>query len=405
MKFFSLLTLRVGCLVWLIAGHANAADFQHSYAVVVGIDDYSSVHKQHLSYARKDAEAVACYLKKQGYIVSELYDQRATKHNILTALHSVAVRLGAEDRVLVFMAGHGANEYIGDDVWGYFIPYDGTDTVSYVGYAELQDASRQMNNARHQLFIIDACFSGLMLKTRSGGVSPDIPNYLDEVTKRVAREALTAGGGTQEVLDTGPNGHSLFTSALLEGLGGAADLNRDGYITFAELQSYMVPRAWNAYQTPAAGVLPGHAGGDFVFRSPVGRTGPLPSTEAVPKNLVKRSDTNGRGAPQDYAQAPQSAQSSCATEPRVPNLLESVAKIVKPNEIKHIDTTELRYAPTFDLTQTADLWHWQEKRPQLTEYSSLVLRVTTEQHEQTVFLVFKCEHDQWQFKPDLSLAK
>jgi hypothetical protein len=279
-------------LLLRLATPAKGADFQHSYAVVVGIDEYSAVHKQHLSYARKDAEAIASYLRNQGYAVTPLYDQQATKHNILDALHSVAVQLRADDRVVMFLSGHGANERIGDELWGYFIPYDGADMVSYVSYTELQDASRQMGNARHQLFIMDACFAGLLLKTRSGGgVSPNVPNYIDEVTKRITRQALTAGGDMQEVLDTGPNGHSVFTSALLEGLNGAADFNRDGYITFAELESYVGQRASNRFQIPAAGVLPGNAGGEFVFRSPLGAREPLVKPEAVPQIVVKRGDT------------------------------------------------------------------------------------------------------------------
>ncbi|MBV9492410.1 MAG: SEL1-like repeat protein, partial [Verrucomicrobia bacterium] len=234
---------------------------------------------------------MADYLRNQNYVVAELYDQQATKHNIMTALHSVALQLTAEDRVVVFMAGHGTQERHGDEIWGSFIPYDGTDPASYVAYPELQEASRHMQRARHQLFLLDAGLGGLRMRTRRGGVSPDLPNYIDEITKRITREVLTAGTETQEALDTEPNGHSVFTSALLEGLGGAADLNRDGYITFAELESYLVPRASHRLQTPASGSLPGHEGGEFVFRSPLARTGSLIPAESISKIVVKGSDT------------------------------------------------------------------------------------------------------------------
>jgi uncharacterized caspase-like protein len=46
---------------------------------------------------------------------------------------------------------------------------------------------------------------------------------------------LTAGGADQQVADNGPNGHSVFTWTLLQGLEGRADLNGDGYITASEL--------------------------------------------------------------------------------------------------------------------------------------------------------------------------
>jgi TolA-binding protein len=80
---------------------------------------------------------------------------------------------------------------------------------------------------------------------------------------------LTAGGGDQLVADGGPNGHSVFTWTLLQGLGGKADLNGDGLITATELAAYVAPAvAGVSSQTPAFGSLPGSEGGDFVFELP-----------------------------------------------------------------------------------------------------------------------------------------
>jgi len=271
----------------------RAASFQHSYAVVVGITNYSSGYwKDHrLPYARPDAEAVAKLLQAQGYTVTSLYDERATKHNILAAFEALADKLQVSDRVVVFISSHGTNKSTASGKRGYIVPYDGSDYASYLSDAELKDASAAMQTARHQLFIIDACYAGLMI-TRSGGVPPDVPNYLNEVTTRIAREVVTAGGGDQEVLDSGPNGHSVFTNALLEGLNGQADLNRDGYITFSELESYLGPRAWNSYQTPAFGVLPGDGSGQYIFQSPLGQTAPLIQAAPIPKIVIKKGDSD-----------------------------------------------------------------------------------------------------------------
>jgi len=267
-----------------------AASFQHNYAIVIGISNYSS-GRNHLPYARPDAESVAKLLQAQGYTVTTLYDEKATKHNIQAAFEALADKLQANDRVVVFISSHGAIKPTPSGDRGYIVPYDGTDYASYISDAELKDASSAMQTARHQLFVLDACYAGLMI-TRVEGVSPDIPNYLDEVTSRIAREVITAGGANQQVLDSGPNGHSVFTNALLEGLNGQADLNRDGYITFSELESYMGPRAWNAYQTPAFGVLPGDGSGQYIFRSPLGQTAPLAQPTPIPKIVIKKSDSN-----------------------------------------------------------------------------------------------------------------
>src|ERR1017187_750814 len=193
MKFL----IRICSLLLVLVGADRtplcAAPFQHSYAVVVGISNYSSPHWPHLPYARGDAAAMADTLKAQGYEVTELYDTNATKHNILAAFDTLANKLKVDDRVVVFISSHGANRHVGGQIFGYIVPYDGSDFASYISDAELKNASQLMQNARHQIFIMDVCYAGLMI-TRSGGVSPDIPNYIDEITNRVAREIVSAGG-------------------------------------------------------------------------------------------------------------------------------------------------------------------------------------------------------------------
>jgi TolA-binding protein len=77
---------------------------------------------------------------------------------------------------------------------------------------------------------------------------------------------FTAGGADQQVADNGPNGHSVFTWTMLQGLDGRADLNGDGVITASELAAYVAPAVSAlSHQTPAFGNLPGTEGGDFIF--------------------------------------------------------------------------------------------------------------------------------------------
>jgi len=128
---------------------------------------------------------------------------------------------------------------------------------------ELREAS-DLIPAKHVYFVMDSCYSGLAL-TR-GGPSAGGRSYLEEVTSRVARQILTAGGADQLVADDGPNGHSVFTWALLEGLEGKADLDHNGVITASELGAYVSPIVASfSHQTPAMGNLIGSEGGEFVF--------------------------------------------------------------------------------------------------------------------------------------------
>ena len=141
-----------------------------------------------------------------------------------------------------------------------------------IGMEELHTQSERMGKASHQLFLMDSCYGGSIgMRDSPSGVDPRTPNYLEEITRRPAREALTAGGRDQQVEDGAANGHSRFTSALLEALqDGKADLNSDGYITFSELSAYTLPRATSRQQTPAQAILPGHGLGEYWFVSPRG---------------------------------------------------------------------------------------------------------------------------------------
>jgi uncharacterized caspase-like protein len=263
--------------------------FNHSYAVVIGIDNYP--HFRQLHNAVNDARAIADYLRTQNYDqVITLYDQQATKQAIIAAMQNqLAPRLKKDDRALVFFAGHGYTETLGGKDRGYFVPYDGdAQSAGYISMDELLSLADYMGNARHLLFIMDSCYGGMLgAETRGSLVDPHIPDYLSNVADRITRQVLTAGGKGQEVVDGGSKGHSVFVDAMLEALAdGKADKYRNGYITFNELSDYVMQRASNRYQTPLASVLPGNQGGEYLFRSPLASASAvfspnLPATEPM----------------------------------------------------------------------------------------------------------------------------
>ncbi len=126
--------------------------------------------------------------------------------------------------------------------------------------SNFQDISESIP-AKHVFFVMDSCYSGLAI-TRGQSTG----NYIKEMTRRTARQMLTAGGADEEVADNGPNGHSVFTWTLLQGLEGRADLNSDGFISADELAAYVGPGVSAlSHQTPAFGNLPGSEGGEFIF--------------------------------------------------------------------------------------------------------------------------------------------
>jgi len=255
-----------------VAPPAAEAPYRESWAAIIGIDNYDKWPK--LRYAAHDAEGVRDVLinkyKFKADHVFTLLNEQATRQNILSLLGD---KLGnpdmvkRDDRVFVFFAGHGATRKLpsGRDL-GYIIPVD-ADLSNYQGLSismtNFQDIAETIP-AKHLLFVMDSCYSGLAL-TR-GGTIGNTQNYLQEITRREARQMFTAGGADQQVADNGPNGHSVFTWTLLQALDGRGDLNGDGVITASELAAYVSPAVSAlSHQTPAFGNLPGSEGGDFIF--------------------------------------------------------------------------------------------------------------------------------------------
>jgi peptidoglycan/xylan/chitin deacetylase (PgdA/CDA1 family)/uncharacterized caspase-like protein len=245
--------------------------YANSWAVVIGIDDYAKWPK--LQYAVRDAQGIRETLIEKFAFAPErvvtLKNGEATRNNILAAFHDKLAHGGVQknDRIFVFFAGHGATRKLssGRDL-GYIVPVD-SDPAQFatdaIPMTEIQNIAESLT-AKHAFFVMDACYSGLGL-TRGAGSS----SFLRDNAKRIGRQMLTAGGGDQLVADGGPNGHSVFTWTLLQGLAGKGDLNGDGLITATELAAYVAPAVSSvSNQTPAFGSLPGSEGGDFVFELP-----------------------------------------------------------------------------------------------------------------------------------------
>lgn len=256
--------------------------YRDSHALVIGINGYTAWPK--LSHAVRDAQAVReSLVTRFGFRadnVTLLTDADATRANILKALNERfgdARRVKRDDRVFVFFAGHGSTRRLpsGREV-GYIVPVDaGLNDLQAdaIAMPQLQEVAEAIT-AKHALFVIDACYSGLGL-TRGASAAAD-SNFARTNARRVGRQMMTAGGADQQVADDGPGGHSVFTWTLLQALNGKADLNGDGLITATELAAYVAPAVSAiAHQTPAFGSLPGSEGGEFVFELPVAQEAAL----------------------------------------------------------------------------------------------------------------------------------
>jgi peptidoglycan/xylan/chitin deacetylase (PgdA/CDA1 family)/uncharacterized caspase-like protein len=326
-------------------GVAAAGDtlYRESHALVIGIDKYAKWPGLH--HAVPDAKSMEQLLVTRfGFKpenVTALYDGDATRANILRALNDKLTdnkRVKRDDRVLVFFAGHGSTRKLasGRDV-GYIVPVDAQldDLASdAISMPQLQEVAEALS-AKHVLFLVDACYSGLGL-TR-GGAPQGSKNFLSDNARRIGRQMLTAGGADQQVADDGPGGHSVFTWTMLQALSGKADLNGDGVITGTELAAYVAPAVSAiARQTPAFGSLPGSEGGEFVFELPAereGLSGDSLQLDAAASQVNKRIDEANEQAVHavQAAKAPKAgAAAPAAIEVVVKNLEGADAKLTMP---------------------------------------------------------------------------
>ncbi|MGG3470780.1 caspase family protein [Neobacillus pocheonensis] len=246
--------------------------YTNSWALVIGINKYK--YGGNLSYACNDAIAVATILKETYKFPEEnitvLLDEDATKANIMRMFLKLANdKVQIDDRIIIFYAGHGHTMVGRRGDIGFLVPHDGKadDLSTFIRWDDLTK-NTELIRAKHILFIMDACYSGLAI---SRSLQPGSYRFLKDMLKRGSRQVLTAGKANEVVADSnGPiPGHSIFTGHLIQALEGNAS-NVDGIITANGVMSYVyekVSKDMYSEQTPHYGFLEGE--GDFIFKAPI----------------------------------------------------------------------------------------------------------------------------------------
>jgi len=247
--------------------------YDNSWAVIIGIDDYHN--HSNLQYAVEDAKAVKeILLSKFNYSkenVKLLLNEDATKTNIQNTIEDISLNAGENDRILIFFSGHGVTMSLPEGgEMGYLLPINGNQEKLYTSAIPMNDLKdlSYMSNAKHMLFLIDACYGGLAAAGTKSLDAKKTSNYIEKITNKKSRQIITAGGKTEEVIEKAEWGHSAYTKNLLSALeDGQADANEDGYITANELGNYLSEKVSidsENQQTPQSHRLTSHEG-EFIF--------------------------------------------------------------------------------------------------------------------------------------------
>ena len=247
--------------------------YTDSWAVVIGINKYENIRV--LNYAVQDAESMQDILINTfdfpANNITLLKNEQATKQNILKAFSDITNQAKENDRVLIFFSGHGETmDLIDGGEVGYLMPVNAKKNNLYLSGIGMDDLKKLslMSQAKHILYLIDACYGGL-ISVGSKGLEPETtPNYIDKITREKSRQFITAGGKGEEVIEKSEWGHSAFTLNLLRGLeDGLADINNNGFIEARELGLFLSQRVTDDsknQQTPQYGKWTSHEG-DFIF--------------------------------------------------------------------------------------------------------------------------------------------
>jgi hypothetical protein len=224
-------------------------------AVIIGISDYkfNDSGLSDLNYCDADARSFRDFLQQKnggGFSANDvlyLENQGATLDAVRTSLRSFLSKAEANDLVVIFLAGHGSPDpYAPQNL--YFLMHDtkvANMETTALPMTELQNILDERVKAERVVVFIDTCHSaGLSGKqiTHTRGLENNLINlYASKLFKESGRAILTSSDVSEESQESKRwgNGHGIFTFALLEGLQGEADFNRDNFITAGELFAYV----------------------------------------------------------------------------------------------------------------------------------------------------------------------
>lgn len=216
------------------------------HVLAVGINKYTN-SKLNLNYAKDDAEVFVKTLSSETknlydkVVVHQLYNDHATKKQLLHQLDQIALQANTEDVFMFYYAGHGsmiAGEF-------YFITSEITRlydesvlSKEALSASEVQEVFKHIK-ALKQVVILDACHSGgstKLLATRGGAEEKAIA----QLSRSSGVHVFASAGSEQYATEFKKLGHGVFTYLLVKALKGEADgAPADGRVTVFELKSYL----------------------------------------------------------------------------------------------------------------------------------------------------------------------
>lgn len=266
------------------------------HALLVGVGKYKAPFAQlkgptHDITSLKEALIANWDFKPEN--IQTLVNQQATKDAILSKMRALDGKTRPGDLVFVYFSGHGSSSNDAGfkglaariaPTTGALLPSDatkGTPREMYarliIGKRDLVPILKTLDNGRVVLAVFDACYSGVTVRRLLQPDDAPVSRYAAAATYQSPEPSPPASGADGESQEPYPytnvvyisasaqmevaqdlparmthdgKPHGALTDALLVGLTGAADTNRDGVVTPRELHSYAQRQVYQHNQTP-----------------------------------------------------------------------------------------------------------------------------------------------------------
>jgi hypothetical protein len=202
------------------ADEENRIVYRREWAIIIGVNSYESkallsTQKQSIHDATNLSNVLA---KDYGFNVVTLYNEQATRHNILKLFDSISENVHKEDGVLIYFVGLSIfKKYSNNHTEGFIAPYDADpDNITNTGIShESFVNSFKCFPAKHVCYILDTCYTGRLFKIRTTQDDTQYFKTLPTYSRNRAAQIICA---SSEVTDIQQVANGLFTKHLINAL-------------------------------------------------------------------------------------------------------------------------------------------------------------------------------------------
>ena len=232
-----------------------------TYIFAVAIEDYQDTSFQSVVYAEQDAQDFVAAWQTMGVEPVDcviLLSDQATHAELRSTLLKFLSKVGPEDRLILFYAGHGASIHGASVVSACDTRFDDAEKSS-LPLAEILNDMRQAKCSQILLFL-DVCHGSI---TSASGDTPELETEFtgDDLRafckESASRFAFVSCKSNQISFSSRSLNHGIWTHCLIQAIKGDAkeSIGKDRRVTTTSLQNYLLTEVPRILRVTVAGAV------------------------------------------------------------------------------------------------------------------------------------------------------